>query len=300
MTTKQMQNLPSVRGKYLFDEPMRRHTWLGVGGEAEVMFLPEDEADLQYFLRNKPQNLPVFILGGGSNLLVRDGGIKGITIKLQNKNFAQWRIENNLLICGAGMQNFALKNILPENNIGGLEFLCSIPGTIGGAFRSNAGCFGCELAQVLHHAKIMNGQGDILEITPEQFGFAYRHSDFPSDWIILEADFTTITKKSEEIIAQIKQNEDYRKEHQPQGIRTAGSTFKNPPEKAAWKLIKESGEAEMIIGGAKMSAQHCNFLEVSDNARATDVEKLCENIMKAVKTKFDVSLELEIKCVGQK
>ena len=300
MMKELMQNLPKVRGKYLFNEPMKRHTWLGVGGDAEVMFYPENEEDLQYFLRNIPKDIPVFILGGGSNLLVRDGGIKGVTIKLQNQNFADWHIEGDLLICGAGMQNFILKKILPENNISGLEFLCSIPGTIGGAFRSNAGCFGFELAQVLHHAKVINGQGDILEVLPEQFHFSYRNSDFPQDWIVLEAAFIITRKNSEEIIAQIKQNDDYRKEHQPQGIRTAGSTFKNPSGQAAWKLIKEAGGGDMTVGGAQMSSKHCNFLQVNNSASAADVETLCENIKNSVKAEFDIDLELEIRCVGQK
>ena len=300
MTKEWLNKLPSVRGQYLLNEPMKKHTWLGVGGAAEVMFYPADENDLQYFLRHKPQDISLFILGGGSNLLVRDGGIKGITIKLQNKTFAQWRVENDLLICGAGLKNFELKKILPQNHIGGLEFLCSIPGTIGGAFRSNAGCFGTELAQVLQYAKVMNEQGEIFQVPVEQFHFAYRHSNFPPDWIILEAALKMTTKSAEEITSQIAQNDEYRKTHQPQGIRTAGSTFKNPPQQAAWKLIKESGAAEMVVGGAKMSCQHCNFLQVSDFATAEDVETLGENIINTVKQKTGIELQWEVKRIGQR
>lgn len=298
MNTKLINSLPKVRGIYKYNEPMSHHTWLGVGGVAEVMFEPEDEADLQYFMRHKPQGLPFFMLGGGSNLLVRDGGIEGVVIKLKNAHFAQWRIVDDKLFCGGGLVNFSLKKILPQNNIGGLEFLCSIPGTIGGAFRSNAGCFGNELSQVLEKARVMSGLGEVFEVLNQDFHFAYRQSKFPEDWIILEACLKTTKKSTEEIIAQITQNDEYRKTHQPQGIKTAGSTFKNPPEQTAWKLIKESGGADMTEGGAKMSAQHCNFLDNDGTATASDIETLGERIIAAVKAQSGIELQWEIKRVG--
>lgn len=299
MSKVQINKLPIIRGTYKYNEPMSRHTWLGVGGAAEVMFEPEDETDLQYFMQHRPQEIPFFVLGGGSNLLVRDGGIKGVVIKLKNANFTKWRIVDNKFICGGGLVNFNLKKILPQHNLGGLEFLCSIPGTIGGAFRSNAGCFGGELSQVLEKARVMNGHGEIFEVLAQDFHFAYRHSEFPEDWIILEAYLKTVIKSAVEISAQIDQNDKYRKTHQPQGIKTAGSTFKNPPEQAAWKLIKAAGGAEMVEGGVRMSAQHCNFLDNDGTATAAEIETLGERIITAVKAQSGVDLQWEVKRVGQ-
>ncbi len=291
--------MPTVRGVYKYNEPLKKHTWLNVGGPAEVMFLPADIDDLQHFLQNKPKNIPVFILGCGSNLLVRDGGIAGVTVKLEAKSFQQWRIEKDKLYCGAGMHNVALKKILPQYQLGGLEFLCSIPGSLGGAIRSNAGCFGAALADVLVSAKVIDGQGRILEVPATDFHFSYRHSDFPADWIIVEICLQTKPAEKAQIESQIKQNDEYRRTHQPQGIRTAGSTFKNPTGYRAWELIKNAGMSEVKIGGACMSPQHCNFLENDGTATAAQIEELGEQIVQAVKQKYDIELEWEVERVGQ-
>jgi UDP-N-acetylmuramate dehydrogenase len=296
---KTIKHLPQVRGDYKFNEPLKKYTWLNVGGPAEVMYLPADIDDLQYFLQNKPQNMPGFVLGSGSNLLVRDGGINGAVIKLENKNFQQWRIDGQKIYCGAGMQNRLLKQILPAHGLGGLEFLCSIPGSLGGAVRSNAGCFGTALSDVLISAKVMNGVGDVLQVPAAEFHFAYRHSEFPADWIILELCLQGQLAETAQIEEKIKQNDEYRKTHQPQGIRTAGSTFKNPAGMRAWELIKNAGMAEVKIGGVRMSSQHCNFLENDGTATALQIEELGEKIIAAVKQKYDVILEWEIERVGK-
>ena len=294
-----MKKLPEVKGEYKFDEPMARHTWLNAGGNAEVMFLPEDEKDLQSFLQNSDENTPIFVLGGGSNLLVRDGGIDGVVIKLKNKNFATLKYENNLLYCGAGLQNGALKKFLLENEIGGLEFICSIPGTIGGLVRSNAGCFGSELANVLHKAKVMDRKGNIFEVEPQDFNFAYRKSEFPADWIILELVLKTNKSSAEEIERIITEQAEYRRTHQPQNVRTAGSTFKNPPQTAAWKLIKAVGGDELKIGGASFSPQHCNFLVNDGTASAEDLETLGNTVIQKVKNQENITLEWEVKIIGK-
>lgn len=292
--------MPAVRGIYRYDEPMKKHTWLNVGGPAEVMFLPADVEDLQNFLKSKPKNMPIFMLGCGSNLLVRDSGIAGVTIKLESKAFQQWRIEKDKLYCGAGMHNMSLKKILPQHQLGGLEFLCSIPGSLGGAIRSNAGCFGAALSDVLVSAKVVNGKGDIIEVPAEDFHFSYRHSDFPADWIIVEICLQTKPAEAAQIESQIKQNDEYRRTHQPQGIRTAGSTFKNPTGYRAWELIKNAGMAEIKIGGVRMSPQHCNFLENDGTATATQIEELGKRIVETVKQKYNIELEWEVERVGQK
>lgn len=291
-------NLPKVRGIYKFNELLNRYTWLNVGGPADVMFLPEDEEDLRSFLRQKKPDDAVFVLGGGSNLLVRDGGIAGVVVKLANENFAKWRIADDILYCGAGRSNFALKNVVAENGLGGLEFLCSIPGTIGGAVCGNAGCFGSEMANVLQTARVIDGAGDIFEVTNADLGFGYRRSAFPADWIVLEVGMRFEKTDAAKVAQIIEQNAEYRRAHQPQGIKTAGSTFKNPEGMAAWRLIKEAGGDAFVFGGAKLSAQHCNFLHNEGNS-AADIEKLCAAVQKAVREKCGVELEPEVKTVGR-
>ena len=291
--------MPKVRGEYKFAEPLSKYVWLKVGGPADVMYFPEDKEDLQSFLQNKPAGLSVFTLGAGSNLLVRDGGIGGMVIKLQNDNFKNVRIENDIIYCGAGLLNSALKKTVIENSLGGLEFLCSIPGSLGGMLRSNAGCFGSDLSTVFKKATVINGKGDIFEADLKDFNFGYRHSDFPADWIVLEVCLKFEKKDPKVVREQIQANDEYRQKYQPQGIRTAGSTFKNPEGYRAWELIKNSGGADMVVGGAKMSDMHCNFLQVSDTATAADVEKLGHNIIAAVKEKTGVDLKWEIKIIGR-
>ena len=298
--TELLQKLPEVEGKYKFNEPLKKYTWLNVGGPAEVMFFPKDEADLQYFLQNKPKELPVFVIGSGSNLLVRDGGLKGVVVKLDTPAFAQWKIDDNALCVGGGLKNTALKNILLQNQIGGLEFICSIPGSIGGLVRSNAGCFGGELSNVLLKALVIDGSGKIFEVLPEKFNFAYRHSDFPADWIELRLYLKTVQAAAEQIAEIIAKNAAYRQEHQPQGVRTAGSTFKNPANGRAWEFIKNAGGCGLHIGGASFAEKHCNFMLNDGSASAADLENLGEAVRKRVYEQTGVKLEWEVKVIGEK
>ncbi len=299
MTKYTINNLPKIRGEYIFDEPLKKHTWLNVGGNADVMFCPADSDDLRNFIKNKPKEMPVFVLGGGSNILVRDGGIEGVTIKLKNKNFANISIQDGCISCGCGLINSQLKKFLPQHNIGGLEFLCSIPGTIGGAFASNAGCFGKELKDVLISALVMDGTGNIFTANTGDFNFAYRHSDFPQDWIILEAKLKVFEQKANITEEIIRKNDEYRRTHQPQNIRTAGSTFKNPEGYRAWELIKNAGGDVLEFGGARFSPQHYNFLQNDGSATAQDIEKLTETIMQNVFEQTGIRLEPEIKIIGK-
>ncbi|MCQ2735255.1 MAG: UDP-N-acetylmuramate dehydrogenase [Alphaproteobacteria bacterium] len=291
--------LPNVRGEYKFSESLKKYTWLNIGGPAEIMFFPEDAEDLRYFMQHKDANLSAFVIGGGSNLLVRDGGISGVVIKLKNQNFAQVSLQDNILKCGAGALNASLKKIITDNGLGGLEFLCSIPGSIGGLVRTNAGCFGKTLSDVLISAQVMDCRGDIFTARKDDFHFGYRHSNFPSDWIILEVSLQFEQMSPEIVAANVKENDNYRQQHQPQGIRTAGSTFKNPMGYRAWELIKNSGGNTISVGGARMSPQHCNFLENDGTATAADVENLGKKIIESVKKQTGVDLEWEIKIVGQ-
>lgn len=292
--------LPKVRGKYQKDEPMSKHTWFGVGGPAEVMYHPADYEDLKHFLQNKPDNLPVCIIGGGSNLLVRDGGILGVVIKLDNKSFRQIEIGDGTLKCGAGLHNSELKKFLSAHNIGGLEFLCSIPGVIGGSVKTNAGCFGSEIKDVMLSAEVINGFGEISNISVNDFNLSYRNSFFPEDWIILSITFKTRPDTPENIKNTIQRHKEYRIAHQPQNCKTAGSTFKNPEGLRAWELIKKADCNELQIGGAKVSEIHNNFLINTGSATADDIERLGETIIARVKAETSITLEWEVRRLGIK
>ena len=292
--------LSNLKGSLTFDEPLKKHTWLGVGGPAEVMFCPQDAQDLSFFLKNRPKDLPFYILGGGSNLLIRDGGIKGVVIKLNSPYFKQIYLEGDALRCFSGCPNTSLKNFLIENARSDLEFLCSIPGTIGGSVKSNAGCFGSSVSDVLISADLMDGKGNIKTLTYPDFHFAYRHCEIPSEHIVLSALFKTGSNTPENIKKTLDEQALYRKTHQPVGVQTAGSTFKNPPEAKAWELIKKAGCDTLQIGGAKVSDKHCNFLINTGTATAEDFEVLGNTIVEKVRKKTGITLEWEVQIMGQK
>ncbi len=290
--------LPRVRGKYLKNVPLSKHTWFGVGGPAEVLFSPEDLDDLSYFLKNKPYNVPLYVIGGGSNLLVRDGGIPGVVIKMESPYFRTFKINEGSITCMAGMKNIDLKKIFIGNGIGGLEFLCSIPGHIGGSVKTNAGCFGKCLKDVLLAADIIDGNGNCRQILPEDLQLSYRSSLFPDDWIITSVTLKTEPKEADEIADLLEEHRQYRITHQPYNEKTAGSTFKNPEGLSAWKLIKTAGCENLKIGGAKVSEKHCNFLINTGNATAADIETLGNTIVEKVKQKTSITLEWEVKKIG--
>lgn len=290
--------LPKVRGKYQKDVPLSKHTWFGVGGPAEVMFHPQDAEDLSHFIRTKPYNLPICIIGGGSNILVRDGGIPGVVIKLDSPSFRKISIKDNLITCGAGVKNAELKKVLLDNQLGGLEFLCSIPGVIGGSVKTNAGCFGQEVKDVIETATIINGAGEIKEIGVSDLLLSYRSSYFPDDWIILSLTLKSTPSDSDTIRKKLDEQKNYRSKNQPHNAKTAGSTFKNPEGLKAWELIQKSGCKDLSVGGAKVSEIHSNFLINTGNATAKDIETLGETIIQRVKQKTSITLEWEIKRLG--
>ena len=290
--------LPEVKGKYLKNVNLSKHTWFGVGGPAEVMFIPSDLDDLCYFLRAKPYNVPICLIGGGSNLLIRDGGIPGVVIKLDSSFFRKVEFHTHSITCYAGLKNIELKKVFLDNNLGGLEFLCSIPGCIGGSIKTNAGCFGKSISDVIESATIVNGLGQIKEISPEDLQLSYRSSLFPDDWIIISITLKTENTPKEKIAAILEEHKQYRIKNQPYNQKTAGSTFKNPEGLKAWELIKKSGCDNMKVGGAKVSEKHCNFLINTGTATAADIEELGEAIIKKVKEKTSITLEWEIKRMG--
>lgn len=291
--------LPKVRGTYKQNVPMSKYTWFGVGGPAEVMFSPYDEDDLALFLKTKAYNLPICVVGGGSNLLVRDGGIPGVVIKLDSKYFRQTKVnEDKSITCFAGVKNVELKKLMLENERGGLEFLCSIPGVIGGSVKTNAGCFGRSVKDVILSATIVDGNGEKATVGVEDLMLSYRSSFFPDDWIITSITFKTEPSTREQISKILEEQKQYRMQSQPYNERTAGSTFKNPEGLKAWELIKKSGCSGLSVNGAKVSEKHCNFLINTGNATAHDLETLGETIVSKVKDTTSITLEWEVKRMG--
>lgn len=293
-----MELLPKVKGKYSTNVSLAKYTWFGVGGSAEVFFQPLDEKDLQNFLKKKPHNIPVSLIGGGSNLLIRDGGISGVVIKLSSKYFKQVVVEDSQITCFAGTSNVGLKKVLLDNEIGGLEFLISIPGVIGGSIKTNAGCFGSCVSDFIVGATVVDNLGQIHNIGLSDLKLSYRSSLFPDDWIIISITFRREYKPRAEIEKILLEHKNYRMQNQPYNAKTAGSTFKNPEGLRAWELIKKSGCANLQIGGAKVSEKHCNFLINIGNATAKDIETLGETIINNVKKQTSITLEWEIKRLG--
>lgn len=290
--------LPVARGKYLKNINLAKYTWFGVGGPAEVLYIPADADDLCHFISQKPYNLPVSIIGGGSNILVRDGGVPGVVIKLDSPAFKKIAITDGRITCGAGVKNHELKKLMLEHKFGGLEFLCSIPGVIGGSIKTNAGCFGSCVKDVILEAEIIDAQGKIKTITVDDLMLSYRNSFFPDSWIIISITFKTFPATLESIKTKLDEQKAYRVKNQPYNQKTAGSTFRNPDGLRAWELIKKAGCADLQIGGAKVSDKHCNFLINTGKASAKDIETLGETIIQKVKADTSITLEWEIKRLG--
>ncbi|MCC5995022.1 MAG: UDP-N-acetylmuramate dehydrogenase [Oceanicaulis sp.] len=295
--------LPPVRGKLIEGAPLADITWLRVGGPAEVLFLPADEADLARFLAETPRDIPVQVLGAGSNTLVRDGGLPGVTVRL-TPAFGQIKADGVRLRAGAAALDKAAAKAAAKAGIAGLEFFVGVPGTIGGALRMNAGCYGRETRDVLVEAIALDRRGRRLIVPSGEMGYAYRHSDAPGEWIFVEAVFegraddpAAITQRMDAITAR-------RESTQPIREKTSGSTFKNPDPAAsggrsAWQLIDAAGWRGKPIGGARFSEQHCNFLINDGSATAGDLETLGETVRAEVKAQFGVELEWEVRRVGE-
>ena len=294
--TALISRLPSVRGKYQTNISMAEHTWFGVGGAAEVLFTPADAEDLHTFLKALDADIPVYPVGAGSNLLVRDGGVSGVIIS--TKAIKHHHIEGTHLTVGSGWLDAEVARLASRENIAGLEFLIGIPGTIGGGLRMNAGAFGKEFRDVVMTATAIDRQGNWHEVTPAEMGMAYRHSNAPKDWIFVSATLIGESGKSEDIRAAMKAIIATRSDAQPQGVRTGGSTFANPEGHKAWQLIDQAGCRGLAHGAAEVSEKHCNFLINRGNASADDIETLGETIRDRVKATSQVDLRWEIRRIG--
>lgn len=290
-------SLPKVRGRYLFDVPLAKTTWFQVGGPAQVIYKPADPQDLCFFLENRPKNLPLHVIGVGSNLLVRDEGVEGIVIRL-GQGFTNVFVDETTINVGAAVLDRNVAFLSAQEEIGGLEFLCGIPGTIGGALRMNAGAYGSDISQILAYAHVIDPKGKMHQLTPQELGLTYRHCDLPKDWIFIGACLKGHKEKKENIQKKIDSFLEERERTQPVTSRTGGSTFANPKDAKAWELIEKAGCRGLKKGGAMISELHCNFMINTGNGTAADLESLGEEVRERVLSVTGVDLRWEIERIG--
>lgn len=292
-----MARLPPVRGRLSAGAIMADVTWFRVGGAAEVMFRPADRDDLVAFLKARPADVPVTVLGVGSNTLVRDGGIPGVVIRL-GRGFVDIDVDGTDIIAGAGAPDINVAMSAQRAGIGGLEFLRGIPGTIGGGLRMNAGAYGREFRDILVWAEAVDPAGNLHRLSPSDMQFGYRHCGIPEDWIFTAARLKGEAGDRTEIQARMDEIQAAREDSQPIRSRTGGSTFANPEGHKAWQLIDAAGCRGLVVGDAQVSEQHCNFLINRGNATATDLETLGETVRERVKASSGVELRWEIRRIG--
>jgi UDP-N-acetylmuramate dehydrogenase len=289
---------PQLRGRLMGNQSLAELTWFRVGGPAQVLFMPEDESDLAYFLAQLPDQIPVTVIGLGSNLIVRDGGVAGVVIRL-GRGFNAVTIEPGERVrAGAAVPDLRVARAAQEAGISGLAFLRGIPGAIGGALRMNGGAYGRETKDVLVEARGVDRRGRLRLMAPADMHYAYRHCGAPDDIIFTQALLQGAAGDPVAIAAEMDQITESREATQPIKSRTGGSTFKNPPGQKAWQLIDAAGCRGLEIGDAQVSTLHCNFLINRGAASAADIESLGETVRARVKESSGVDLEWEIKRIG--
>jgi UDP-N-acetylmuramate dehydrogenase len=291
----------NIQGELREDFDLSKSNWLGIGGKAKFFFKPKNLKDLQIFLRNNNQHLPIIVIGSGSNLLIRDKGFDGVVIKF-GKDFDYIKINNDIINCGPATQKSLLAEYAANNNLTGFEFLYCIPGTVAGGVIMNSGCYGSDISKVVLSISVIDMNGEIKIIDNKDINFSYRHSSLTKNQIITNIEMKGSSLEKNKVLEIMKNLKNKKDHEQPQKIKTGGSTFKNPnnSNKKAWQLIKESGCADLKVGGIKLSNLHCNFLENLGKASSEDAENLIENIKKEVFKKTNINLELELEVVGTK
>jgi len=292
-----IERLPAVRGRLTENAPLAGITWFRVGGPAEVMFRPADRDDLVAFIAGKPADVPVTVIGVGSNLLVRDGGVPGVVIRL-GRGFADIAIDGPTVQAGAAALDLNVALSARDAGVAGLEFLSGIPGTIGGALRMNGGAYGKEMKDVTVSAEALDPAGRMHRLSLAELGFTYRHCGVAEDWIFLSAELAGAPDAPKAIAARMQEIQTKREDTQPIRTRTGGSTFANPPGRKAWELIDGAGCRGLTRGGAVVSEKHCNFLINTGAATAADLEGLGEEVRRRVFEQFGVTLEWEIRRIG--
>jgi UDP-N-acetylmuramate dehydrogenase len=289
--------VPTLRGRLLANQSLAELTWFRVGGPAQVLFMPEDEDDLAYLLSHLPAEIPVTVIGLGSNLIARDGGVPGVVVRL-GRGFNDITIDGLDLRAGAAVPDVKVARAAHEAGIAGLSFLRGIPGGIGGALRMNGGAYGRETKDALVEARAVDRAGRLHVLSNSDMGFAYRHSGAPDDYIFTGAVFRGEHGDPATIAAEMEKITESREATQPIKTRTGGSTFKNPAGKKAWELVDAAGCRGLRLGGAQVSEMHTNFLLNLGNATAADIETLGETLRKRVQENSGVELEWEIKRIG--
>lgn len=289
--------MPQTHGRLTDDAPLAPLVWFKSGGPAEWLFEPTDIADLQQFLRDLDSAIAVWPLGLGSNLIIRDGGIGGVVVRL-GKAFAGIEADGLTLRCGAGAPGISAASTARDHGIAGMEFLRGIPGTIGGAVRMNAGAYGREVCDILESADVILRNGDRVTLSLADMGYTYRHSDLPEGCIVISA--TLVGESGDPLVigAEMKRIADEREASQPLRTKTGGSTFKNPDGQKAWQLVDAAGCRGLQIGQAQVSEKHCNFLINLGGATSADIEALGEEVRKRVKAHSGIELQWEIQRVG--
>jgi UDP-N-acetylmuramate dehydrogenase len=290
--------MPLLRGRLLANQSLAELTWFRVGGPAQVLFTPSDEDDLGYFLAHLPREIPVYVIGVGSNLIVRDGGMPGVTIRLAPRGFGEASAAGDIVSAGAAALDKRVAETAAGANIGGLEFFFGIPGTIGGALRMNAGANGAETKDILIEASGIGRDGRKSVFSNADMKFVYRNSGVDPSVIFTSARFRGIVGSPEAIRARMAEVQNHRETAQPVREKTGGSTFKNPPEHSAWKLIDAAGCRGLRVGGAQVSEMHCNFLINTGAATGHDIESLGETVRARVKENSGIELHWEIKRIG--
>jgi UDP-N-acetylmuramate dehydrogenase len=291
------RKMPELRGRLLANQSLAELTWFRVGGPAQVLFMPEDEADLAYFLAQLPADIPITVIGLGSNLIVRDGGVPGVVIRL-GRGFNEIAVEGLNVRAGAAVPDVKVARAAQEAGIAGLSFMRGIPGGVGGALRMNGGAYGRETKEALVEARAVDRQGGIHVLRNADMGFGYRHCGAPGDYIFTQALYQGERGDPAVIAAEMDKITEAREATQPIKSRTGGSAFKNPHLRKAWPLIDAAGCRGLQVGGAQVSELHCNFLINRGGATATDIEALGENVRRRVKENSGVELEWEIERIG--
>ena len=293
-----IERLPQVRGRLTENAPLGPLTWFRAGGPADVLFRPADAEDLARFVSGTPADVPITVIGVGSNLLVRDGGIRGVVIRL-GRGFAEIARNGDMVEAGAGALDLNVALSAQGWGVQGLEFMSGIPGTVGGALRMNAGAYGREMVDVVLSAEAVDDEGRIRTLSPAELGLTYRHSGVPDSWIFTKAVLKAEPGDPETILARIQEIRAQREASQPVRARTGGSTFANPPGAKAWELIDRAGCRELQIGGAQVSEKHCNFLINTGEATAADIEQLGEEVRRRVEQMSGIELRWEIRIIGE-
>ncbi|TYR32380.1 UDP-N-acetylmuramate dehydrogenase [Mesorhizobium microcysteis] len=289
----------NVRGRLTPDAPMDAITWFRAGGPAELLFQPADEEDLSSFLKALPDDVPITVVGVGSNLLVREAGIRGVVIRLSAKGFGQAEATgDNTIRAGAAVPDKKVAAVALEVGIGGFHFYHGIPGAIGGALRMNAGANGVETRERVVSVRAIDRQGEVREFSNAQMGYAYRHSSAPKDLIFVSAEFEGYAEDRDAIRTAMDAVQTHRETVQPIREKTGGSTFKNPEGTSAWKEIDKAGCRGLMIGGAQISPMHCNFMINTGSATGYDLEYLGETVRARVLEHSGIRLEWEIKRIG--